>query len=83
MRCPICKTSVEDASPAKPNSAYPFCSERCKLIDLGRWLDGKHQIPAEAAEDAGSAEADADRPMRPRAGRRGSSEPAVDGDDLA
>jgi endogenous inhibitor of DNA gyrase (YacG/DUF329 family) len=23
---------------------YPFCSERCKLIDLGRWLDGKYQI---------------------------------------
>jgi len=24
---------------------YPFCGERCKLIDLGRWLDGKYQIP--------------------------------------
>lgn len=24
---------------------FPFCSERCKLIDLGRWLDGVYQVP--------------------------------------
>jgi endogenous inhibitor of DNA gyrase (YacG/DUF329 family) len=24
---------------------FPFCSERCKLIDLGRWADGRYQIP--------------------------------------
>jgi uncharacterized protein len=23
---------------------FPFCSERCKLIDLGKWLDGEHKI---------------------------------------
>ena len=36
---------------------FPFCSERCKLIDLGRWLDGKYQIPAQAdieEENSGS-----------------------------
>ena len=49
MRCPICKKPVEE--PAKsdraagPRSPFPFCSERCKLIDLGRWLDGKYQVP--------------------------------------
>ena len=26
-------------------STFPFCSERCKLVDLGRWLDGKYQVP--------------------------------------
>ncbi|NIR02507.1 MAG: DNA gyrase inhibitor YacG, partial [Gemmatimonadales bacterium] len=26
---------------------YPFCCERCKLIDLGAWLDGKYVIPGE------------------------------------
>jgi len=45
--CPICGKPVE--SREEKNSAgkspYPFCSERCKLIDLGRWLDGKYQIP--------------------------------------
>jgi endogenous inhibitor of DNA gyrase (YacG/DUF329 family) len=25
----------------------PFCSERCRLLDLGRWLDGDYRIPGE------------------------------------
>jgi uncharacterized protein len=45
MRCPICDKPVDEAERDEPKSAYPFCSERCKLIDLGRWLDGKYQIP--------------------------------------
>jgi len=45
MKCPICKRVVADEEPERPKT-YPFCSERCKLIDLGRWLDGKYQIPA-------------------------------------
>jgi hypothetical protein len=37
---------------------FPFCSDRCKLIDLGRWLDGKYQIAvAGDDEDAPPAEA--------------------------
>ena len=52
MRCPICKKPVEPVNDANNNAApsaapkhFPFCSERCKLIDLGRWLDGKYQVP--------------------------------------
>ena len=45
MQCPICKKPVEDKIHAERKSLYPFCSERCKLIDLGRWLDGKYQVP--------------------------------------
>ena len=48
MRCPICKTPVEEPTARKDpaaKSTFPFCSERCKLIDLGRWLDGKYQVP--------------------------------------
>ncbi len=26
----------------------PFCSERCRLLDLGRWLEEKHGLPAES-----------------------------------
>ena len=47
--CPICGKSVEipdESAPIDSSSPFPFCSERCKLIDLGRWLDGKYQIPA-------------------------------------
>jgi endogenous inhibitor of DNA gyrase (YacG/DUF329 family) len=50
MRCPICKKPVEDPTEAEKRSAFPFCSERCKLIDLGRWLDGKYQIPVADSE---------------------------------
>jgi endogenous inhibitor of DNA gyrase (YacG/DUF329 family) len=43
MNCPICKKLVADEGPDKPLS-YPFCSQRCRLIDLGRWLGEKYQI---------------------------------------
>lgn len=46
MLCPICKQPLEEPKPGERTSRYfPFCSERCKLIDLGRWLGGKYQIP--------------------------------------
>ncbi|HWE03006.1 MAG TPA: DNA gyrase inhibitor YacG [Tepidisphaeraceae bacterium] len=48
MRCPICKKPVEEPPEGIPLPAcFPFCGDRCKLIDLGRWLDGKYQIPVE------------------------------------
>jgi hypothetical protein len=42
LRCPICKKPV---APRAQNQFFPFCSERCKLVDLGRWLDGDYRIP--------------------------------------
>lgn len=48
MRCPTCRQEL-----GKERSPYrPFCSERCKMVDLGRWLDGSYAIPGEPAEDA-------------------------------
>jgi len=44
MRCPVCRKTVEATAPLRP-----FCSERCKMIDLGRWLDGSYAIPGEPA----------------------------------
>lgn len=32
------------------NPFRPFCSERCKLVDLGAWLEERHAIPGEPAE---------------------------------
>jgi endogenous inhibitor of DNA gyrase (YacG/DUF329 family) len=55
MKCPICKRPVADEGPDRP-AAYPFCTDRCKLIDLGRWLDGKYQIPV-AEPDGDDADA--------------------------
>ena len=42
--CPHCrKSSMLDAG----NPWRPFCSERCKLIDLGDWMSGRYAIPVE------------------------------------
>ena len=43
MRCPICK---KDVAPDAPD--FPFCSERCKLIDLGNWSAEKYKISTPA-----------------------------------
>ena len=39
LRCPNCKKLVLAVEPA-----YPFCSERCRLIDLGKWSSGGYVI---------------------------------------
>lgn len=44
--CPHCG-KVATYSPE--NKYRPFCSERCKLIDLGDWADEKHRVPGEPA----------------------------------
>jgi endogenous inhibitor of DNA gyrase (YacG/DUF329 family) len=56
MKCPICKKPVVAPTDSETKSAYPFCSERCQLIDLGRWLDGKYQIPTTPADDESDSE---------------------------
>jgi endogenous inhibitor of DNA gyrase (YacG/DUF329 family) len=49
MKCLICGiTFSEDA----PETAMPFCSQRCKLIDAGRWLDEKYGLPIENEESS-------------------------------
>jgi uncharacterized protein len=40
MRCPSCKQKTA----YEGNPFRPFCSERCKLIDLDNWLDGRYRI---------------------------------------
>ena len=40
MKCPICKKLVELTDPF-----MPFCSERCKDVDLGNWATEKYVIP--------------------------------------
>jgi endogenous inhibitor of DNA gyrase (YacG/DUF329 family) len=50
VKCPTCRREVE-WSPVSPYR--PFCSDRCRLIDLGAWLTEQHKIPDESgtAED--------------------------------
>jgi uncharacterized protein len=46
-RCPTCSKSYEIAAIDVLRS-FPFCSDRCRLLDLGRWIDGKNAIPGPA-----------------------------------
>ena len=57
VRCPTCSRSVEwtEAFPWRP-----FCSERCKLIDLGAWAAEKHAIPGEVVETEETPKRDED-----------------------
>jgi hypothetical protein len=57
VACPRCGTRREWSG----NAWRPFCSERCRLIDLGGWLTGQNAIPGDAA-----AEVDADLPRKDR-----------------
>ncbi|PYS52686.1 MAG: DNA gyrase inhibitor YacG [Acidobacteria bacterium] len=50
MRCPTCNKPAE----WQDNPNRPFCSERCKLIDFGRWANEEYRVPV--VEPAQSAE---------------------------
>lgn len=48
VNCPTCQVDVEWSE----QSLYrPFCSKRCRLIDLGAWADESHKIAGEPAID--------------------------------
>ncbi len=53
--CPICKTPLETMK------YRPFCSARCKNVDLHRWLSESYRVPAEEAPAAEPPEDPADR----------------------
>jgi hypothetical protein len=50
-KCPACKKVIvySEANPYRP-----FCSERCKLLDLGAWFDGAYSIAAEEDDSENS-----------------------------
>ncbi|MBN1787907.1 MAG: DNA gyrase inhibitor YacG [Sedimentisphaerales bacterium] len=51
FNCPICGKNVEKR--AKDEAFFPFCSQRCKLVDLNAWLESEYIIsnPIEEDED--------------------------------
>jgi endogenous inhibitor of DNA gyrase (YacG/DUF329 family) len=56
-RCPICGRRFEVAK-LEDLPSFPFCSDRCRLIDLGRWIDGAYKIPGSPAPTGPSAPVD-------------------------
>jgi endogenous inhibitor of DNA gyrase (YacG/DUF329 family) len=56
LRCPICKKAVKSE-----DSDFPFCSERCRLIDLGKWASDGYVVSSplqDTSEDELSSDAD-------------------------
>ncbi len=43
MLCVVCEKG--EVAPRADNPLFPFCSSRCRQVDLGRWLGGAYVIP--------------------------------------
>lgn len=49
-RCPICKKPTD----SEVDKDFPFCSERCRLIDMGNWASEKYKVSQPSAEEGES-----------------------------
>ena len=55
-RCPTCRRDLDRSE----TPAYPFCSERCRTIDLGNWLGEAYRIPTKESPDEHTVEDNGD-----------------------
>ena len=63
-RCPVCDAAVDLAR----TPTAPFCGERCRLVDLGRWLDEGYAVPVpRSSADEDDEAVDTGRPDAPDA----------------
>ena len=46
MLCPVCKKELRETT-----KATPFCSERCRNVDLGKWLNEEYRVPVTESSD--------------------------------
>ena len=51
LKCPICKKPVTSSG-----EDFPFCSERCRVIDLGKWASGQYVVSSPALDTSDDAE---------------------------
>ncbi len=56
VTCPVCRRQVRWDDPPRG----PFCSERCRLTDLGAWAEGRYAIPGAPLSDEETPPADAE-----------------------
>jgi len=54
MKCPICRKPVPADGPE-----YPFCSQRCRTVDLANWASGVYRIPVNPEDESGNDSEDA------------------------
>jgi uncharacterized protein len=60
FHCPICKKPTDSGSTAE----FPFCSERCKLLDLGAWASEKYVISEPVIDESSPEYLDRDADER-------------------
>lgn len=48
MKCPSCKKLVK---PRAENPFFPFCSQRCRAVDLGKWLGEEYRVVSSRPEE--------------------------------
>jgi uncharacterized protein len=59
-RCPICKTATD----SDVHKEFPFCSERCRLLDLGAWASEKYVVSDPVFDEAELEELDRETDAR-------------------
>ncbi len=57
-----CPTCGKTAAWSVQNRWRPFCSERCRLIDLGAWFEGNYRVPAD--DQTPAQDGDRERPAQ-------------------
>jgi len=61
LRCPICKQPVKSSG-----AEFPFCSPRCRTIDLGKWASGAYVISSPVSDTSeGVEDSEFEDPPRP------------------
>jgi uncharacterized protein len=63
--CPICgrqvRVKLDGSGSPEISGLFPFCSQQCRSVDLGRWFNGEYVIPGHLqAEDLDSADFNAE-----------------------
>jgi endogenous inhibitor of DNA gyrase (YacG/DUF329 family) len=59
VRCPSCRAPVQWAG----NPYRPFCSERCRIVDLGNWAAERYRVPSECADGIDNEDEPSDKPV--------------------
>ena len=54
--CPTCRQKFD----TDRSEALPFCSERCRMIDLGRWLSEEYSLPVDPEADVAEMDDEGD-----------------------
>jgi endogenous inhibitor of DNA gyrase (YacG/DUF329 family) len=62
VKCPTCGREIDWSESA----SRPFCSERCRLIDLGAWLSEQRAVPGETVSEESGPDDETSGPAIPR-----------------